>query len=87
MVTKKQTALTALKDVKAALALGPVWCDITAPAANHIIVRNVRNFKVEQLDGIVGDDWTSRYEQGKRVGFEVQVLEGWRVPERVYTEK
>lgn len=88
-MTKTQTPLTTLKDIKTALALGPVWCDITMPAANRITVRNVRKFADKALDGLTGEsaEWTSRYEQGKRVGFEVQVLEGWRVPEKVYIEK
>lgn len=88
MTVKVTTALTTLKEVQAALKLGPVWCDITAPAANHIIVRNIRKFEVEAIDAVRDDqDWTSRFETGSRVGFEVQVLEGWRVPERVYVEK
>jgi len=92
MTTKTQTLLTTLTDVKRALTLGPVWCDITMPAANHIIVRNVRPFRVTALDKLAREsnsetEWTSRYDQGKLVGFEVQVLEGWRVPERVYMEK
>jgi hypothetical protein len=82
--------LTDLKDVQAALKLGPVFCDIASPSANKIPVRDVRRFRADKaLDGIPTNDplWISRHAQGIAVGFEVQVLEGWRIPERVYTEK
>lgn len=81
--------LTNLKDIKAALKLGPVFCDITAPAANGLPVRDVRKFKKEGLHGtdtLSQTEYISRFSQGLRVSYEVLVLEGWHVPERVYTK-
>ena len=78
-----------LADVKAALKLSPVFCDIASPSALRVPVRDVRRFRTDKaLDGIPTNDplWISRHAQGTAVGFEVLVLEGWRIPERVYTE-
>jgi len=82
--------LTSLPEIKQALALGPVYCDITTPTATRIPVRDVRRFKATALDKLASQtsqtEWTNRFNQGHAKGYEVLVLEGWHVPERVYRE-
>jgi len=87
---KTRTQLETKDDILRALKLGFVFCDITNPQANHLPVRDVRAFKTNRsLEGIPLNNpkWTELAFQGNAKGYEVLVLEGWKVPERVYTEK
>lgn len=82
--------LTSLVDIKAALKLGPVYCDIAQPAARRLPVRDVRKFKASTLDrvtaGLSQTEWTTRFQTGTQLGYEVLLLEGWHVPEKVWRE-
>lgn len=83
-----QTELTTFLEIKTALTIGPVLCDITSPHAKRLPVRAVRKFNAAKLNSALStDEFTSIHYQGTLRGFEVQVLEGWRVPERVYVER
>lgn len=87
---KTVTPLISYDEIKRGLALGAVYCDITSPAAMRIPVRDVRKFKPTSLDKLAAQtsqsEWTARFNQGNVKGYEVLVLEGWHVPERVYRE-
>ena len=83
------TELTIFADIKRALTLGPVFCDIAQPHAKGLPVRNVRRFNKTALgstDTLDQNEWTSRMYQGLQKGYEVEVLEGWHVPEKVYVK-
>lgn len=80
--------LTTLKDIQTALGGGIVFCDLAQPSVRKIPVRDVRRFNERKLDKtntITTEEWTSLAFQGKAKGYEVLTLEGWHVPEKVYT--
>ena len=81
----EQIPLDTLSEILLALKTQIVFCDLIK--GNGIPVRAARRFLATNIPGDIPSkdpDWLSRNFQGNAKGYEVQTMEGWSVPERVY---